>query len=279
MFNKNRYSKGIQDFLDSLKSVVNNKDWVFFPGNLGVSVKKSCLIVHDLIGIRSDYDETFIKKIIRRIALYVSLRNATIIISPSSTIKMQIIKKYPFTYNKIHTILNGYDFPENIRVSKPVPIKIIDSNFLLIVSNSLPHKGLNSFLNIYNKQFHPNSIIVGRLSAAHSQLCHDKCILNISEATDGEMRWLYENCDYFVSTSLDEGFGIPAAICYSLGKPMIIRDIPVYRELFPESVDFFTNDSDLDQLLKLIDKPRRHFRSVQWTWSSCRDQYEKILGC
>ncbi|OMQ15483.1 hypothetical protein A7K94_0209125 [Modestobacter sp. VKM Ac-2676] len=55
----------------------------------------------------------------------------------------------------------------------------------------------------------------------------------VGGVSDAGLRWLYENCRLFVFPSLDEGFGLPvveAAVC---GAPMLLSDIPAFRELAP----------------------------------------------
>ena len=59
---------------------------------------------------------------------------------------------------------------------------------------------------------------------------------------DAGLRWLYGECRLFLFPSLDEGFGLPvveAAIC---GAPMVLSDIPAFRELAPGAVFFDPTD-------------------------------------
>ena len=50
---------------------------------------------------------------------------------------------------------------------------------------------------------------------------------------DGALAWLYENCRLFVFPSLDEGFGLPVVEAALAGAPMLLSDIPAFRELAP----------------------------------------------
>ena len=50
---------------------------------------------------------------------------------------------------------------------------------------------------------------------------------------DGTLTWLYENCRLFVFPSLDEGFGLPVVEAALSGAPMVLSDIPAFRELAP----------------------------------------------
>jgi len=64
----------------------------------------------------------------------------------------------------------------------------------------------------------------------------------VGGVSDGSLRWLYEQCRLFVFPSLDEGFGLPvveAAVC---SAPMVLSDIPAFRELAPGAAFFDPHD-------------------------------------
>ncbi|WP_160297655.1 glycosyltransferase family 4 protein [Demequina salsinemoris] len=48
--------------------------------------------------------------------------------------------------------------------------------------------------------------------------------------SDGELRWLYENCEAFVFPSLDEGFGLPLYEAKFFGAPVAASAIPPFLE-------------------------------------------------
>ncbi len=61
--------------------------------------------------------------------------------------------------------------------------------------------------------------------------------------SDEKLANLYAESDAYISTSFAEGFGLPVieAACY--GKPLILRDIAVYRELEEEGAFYFSGES------------------------------------
>lgn len=70
--------------------------------------------------------------------------------------------------------------------------------------------------------------------------------------SDGELRWLYQNARGLVYLSLDEGFGLPPVEAAKFGTPMLLSDIPVFREvngLGPRYVD----PMDVDAIARGID--------------------------
>lgn len=61
-------------------------------------------------------------------------------------------------------------------------------------------------------------------------LLDDGRIVMLGPVPDDELAWLYANAALTVSLSLDEGFGMPCVEAASFGSPLLVSDIPVYRE-------------------------------------------------
>jgi glycosyltransferase involved in cell wall biosynthesis len=78
----------------------------------------------------------------------------------------------------------------------------------------------------------------------------EKSITWLSGVEDGELKWLYENCLGLLSPSFSEGYGLPVAEAKMFTKPTFVSDIPVYRELFPDSI--FLSPNDPEEWLRAI---------------------------
>lgn len=61
-------------------------------------------------------------------------------------------------------------------------------------------------------------------------LLDDGSIVMLGPVPDEELAWLYANAALTLSLSLDEGFGMPCVEAASFGSPLLVSDIPVYRE-------------------------------------------------
>lgn len=70
---------------------------------------------------------------------------------------------------------------------------------------------------------------------------------------DGRMRQLLEGASGLVSTSREEGFGLPPLEALAAGVPVVLSDIPVYREIYGQWGSFFPV-GDADALAALLDK-------------------------
>lgn len=64
----------------------------------------------------------------------------------------------------------------------------------------------------------------------------------LRNTSDEQLKWLYQNCVAFLSPSFEEGFGLPVAEAQTFMKHTYLSDIPVYRELFPNSTFISPND-------------------------------------
>ena len=70
----------------------------------------------------------------------------------------------------------------------------------------------------------------------------EKSITWLTDVDDGQLKWLYENCEGLLSPSFSEGYGLPVGEAKLFSKPTFLSDIAVYRELFPDSVFMSPND-------------------------------------
>jgi glycosyltransferase involved in cell wall biosynthesis len=71
-------------------------------------------------------------------------------------------------------------------------------------------------------------------------------------ADDAHLKAAYLSADLVLSASWTEGFGLPLVEAAALGRPLIVSDIPPYRELCGENAIFFGvgNSTDLAEKLR-----------------------------
>lgn len=61
----------------------------------------------------------------------------------------------------------------------------------------------------------------------------------IEDGDDDEVARAYLSSDLLLNASLGEGYGLPVAEAASLGLPVLLRDIPVFREVAGEQAQYF----------------------------------------
>ena len=56
------------------------------------------------------------------------------------------------------------------------------------------------------------------------------------------MQKIYKNCWAVIFASRGEGFGLPLIEGLSFGKPVLARDIPIFREIAGNKVSYFSGN-------------------------------------
>jgi glycosyltransferase involved in cell wall biosynthesis len=68
----------------------------------------------------------------------------------------------------------------------------------------------------------------------------------IDRVTDGELRWLYANCELLLAPSSMEGFGLPVAEGLFCGSRIVCSDIPAFREIGGDTCHYFDLHAESD---------------------------------
>lgn len=179
--------------------------------------------------------------------LIICISNSTLL-QAKSNLRLSIKEKssmviFPsLSFDKVDFVPSLIDF-QQYRL-EPIYLKA------LIVTGNSPSKNylavLFAFLDIANK--HPNITfaldVVGLNSIANQLLPKISACINLSiktycQISKHKLASLYLNSDLFLSSSLQEGFGIPLYDSLYLDIPTITTSIPVYHEL----VNFKGNSS------------------------------------
>ena len=69
--------------------------------------------------------------------------------------------------------------------------------------------------------------------------------------SDEELASLYKKCDAVLFASIAEGFGLAVAEGAHFKKPLILRDIPVFREIAGENAFYFTGEDSQSLAAKI----------------------------
>jgi glycosyltransferase involved in cell wall biosynthesis len=65
----------------------------------------------------------------------------------------------------------------------------------------------------------------------------------IKDANDAELNYLYKHSHGLLAASLGEGFGLPLVEAMVFGKPIVARDLPVFREVAGDRAVYFSGHS------------------------------------
>lgn len=132
--------------------------------------------------------------------------------------------------------------------------------FALMVGTLEPRKGhsdiLAAFDALWRKGCPDRLVLVGRLGwqvdalrdliLDHSEL-GDR-LLWFDDVEDAELLSIYAACSGVIIASHGEGFGLPLIEALARGKPVLARDLPVFRMHEGKGVHFFPVNAKIDEL-------------------------------
>ena len=64
-------------------------------------------------------------------------------------------------------------------------------------------------------------------------------VIFLSALSDGELCWLYQNCELFVIPSSTEGFCLPLVEALAWSSKVVCSDIPIFQEVGSSSCTYF----------------------------------------
>lgn len=191
--------------------------------------------------------------------------------------KLDMVKQFDLDESlaeRISVIRLGEDF----RFAKDVPCQVNRfshlGKFLLSVGTLEIRKNQICLLNAYRLLVPqhggnlPILIIVGKKGWLDSdiefQVKNDRqlnqLVQVVTDVNDGELQWLYENCEFSLFPALYEGWGLPLAESLRAGRPCISAGTSSMLEIAPELTVFASPLSPqewADSIKLLLEKPLR----------------------
>ena len=202
-------------------------------------------VIHDLTAYR-DNEMSLHGKFISKLALSIAIRKATTIITVSKTIKNELIEKFNISPEKIKIIYNSIgsqfaNFKENKEILNKYEIET--HNYILSVATLNKRKNIpeliKAFEQISEKYPDLKLVLVGGMgNEQREKLTKHSNVIFTGYIKDEELPTLYSNALLYMYPSLYEGFGIPLIEAQYCGCPVLCSDIPVFREIGANSVEY-----------------------------------------
>jgi glycosyltransferase involved in cell wall biosynthesis len=208
------------------------------------SHKHQIVTVHDLRPYF--YPDTPLQKFYFHHLLPRALRNCEGILTVSETSRDLLMEVYGLPESSIRVV------PNVIEVREPLPrerANYSDScvpDYLLMVGASMPHKNADEVLRthrVWSTRYRLKIVAGGGKYQTSLRMLAKE--LSISDRVDFydrvsevELRTLYANCAAVVYPSKMEGFGLPPLEAMMHGRPAIVADIPIFREIYGEFAHF-----------------------------------------
>lgn len=265
-------------FLEQTKlpTVINkeNLDLLHVPHfNIPLLYKKTLVVtIHDLLWHQQIGPEVttlpswkyYLKYIAYRLVTTKALHNAKKIFVPTKTVKKDILLLNSSLENKIVVTPEGISesFEKQhqcLLSSKKLPHN--EKKTLVYVGSLYPHKNIEVVFQalLKLKEFNlkivcARNVFVERTRKRVAELNLQNQVEFTGYLTDEELVETIQNSLALVQPSKSEGFGLTAIEAMAVGTPVIVSNLPVFKEIYQDTPLFFDPDdsSELVHNIKLL---------------------------
>lgn len=244
-------------------------------------IGRTITTVHDIRYLRFSALYSPYRRLLARLCLRSALERADVVITVSDSMKGEILDFFPKA--NVRVLYNGINIESFHKLTDEDIICVrskydIPPNFLLCVGHFEKRKNylrLLDALDLINKEGNNLSlVIVGNYGDDLELVYHKinqlglsgsvKILMNLS---DNELHCLYRLSSLFVFPSIYEGFGIPILEAMAARCPMVISNLPVFREI-TENQFFYFDPYDpvsiADHILKVYNSKEEQNRITDY---------------
>ena len=252
-------------------------DLVHFPHfNVPLFYRKSFVMtLHDLILFHYPTEKAstksalfyWVKFLLYRLVLDSALKRSKKVITVSDFTKVDIIKNYPFTKEKIQVTkeaAKAFCYWQNEAASESLlrGLGLVRETkrqeYFLYVGNAYPHKNLSFLLSVAEYFPEQKFVLVGKEDFFYKRLKSEvetrqlQNVIFAGYVTDGDLGVLYRYAALYIFPSLYEGFGLPPLEAMQYGTPVLSSERGSLPEILGEAAHFF-NPEDKENLKQSIE--------------------------
>jgi len=231
-----------------------------------------------------------IKHLFFRIILRCQIERAIKIITPTNTVKEQLVEIYGQKISKkIFSIYEGVNYQiTELKENKELGKKY--NNFFIYVGNFYPHKNVEKLIEAFkniNKKYKliligPKDFFTARILRCIDTPKKNKNILLLTNSSLTDLVFFYKNALALVHPSFSEGFGLPLIETAYFNTPIIASNIKVFKELLGNNyLSFNPNDTNdiAEKIKNFIEKrPKFDYTNImkKYSFSKMTDETLKI---
>lgn len=182
-----------------------------------------------------------------------AIRTSKLILTVSKFSKSELVHYYRIDENKIKVVYNAVS-PKKNSIKKS---ENKNSDYILTVGSLDPRKNLKILIEAFTDERLKNFKlhVVGSSNKAFRSFRIDESnmtnIKMLGHISDEELTREYQGAKMFICPSLYEGFGIPPLEALNHHVPIVISDIPVFREIY-EGVPHYFNPLSKEAIINTI---------------------------
>lgn len=233
-----------------------------FTGIGPISIHNKIITIHDLAFLINPHWYSWSYTLLYRLLTPLSIKTSKKILTVSHFSKEEIFRLMKTRKDKIEVVYNAVpSFFNSYKEENHHQLDLKGGKYILAVSSIDPRKNFDKLLSAFclMESCDINLYIVGsenRIYMADSIL--PKVNMNsrirwLGRITDEELLYYYKNAICFVSSSLYEGFGIPAIEAMEMECPVIVSDIPVFHEIYGEAA-IYVDPLDENEIAEKMDR-------------------------
>lgn len=189
-----------------------------------------------------------------------AIKTSKVIITPSIFMKEDVAKFARANSRKFVVTPEAAD-PIKATATRPETVQE-SQKFLLFLGRPAIQKNLGTLIEAFEllQDKNPDLVLVlaGKKDGLYKSFerlvgKHDlsEKIIFTNYVSDGELRWLYENCAAFVMPSFNEGFGIVGIEAMQHGAPVISSNASSFPEIYGDAAEYFNPHSPEDIASKI----------------------------
>ncbi|TAM69878.1 MAG: glycosyltransferase family 1 protein [Microbacteriaceae bacterium] len=218
------------------------------------------------------------------------LNRADAVVTVSQTTRA-LIREHNLTRRPVHVVSNAADPPTTALAGQAAGRSAPTSHSLVYMGSYMPYKNVETLVRavalLPGYRLHLMSHATPAEQARLQALAPGTALVFHDGASDAEYHEELAAARALVSASLDEGFGIPLVEAMALGTPVVVSDIPIFREIGADAALFFDPHSveDLARAIRSLEDPqewaRRSAQSIRtaggFTWAGSAEHLLTVL--
>jgi glycosyltransferase involved in cell wall biosynthesis len=225
---------------------------------------KTITTIHDLTTLRFDNPakNILIFRIKQKVYSHVinrAVHKASHVITPSQYVKDDLVKFSNIDSGKVTVT---YESADPIKDKSEPLAKLKNEKYLMYVGRPTPHKNLEKLIDAYGslKTKYPDLKLV---LAGKKDLNYTRIEMNARKrgingivftgfVSEGQLKWLYENCSAYLFPSLSEGFGLPGLEAMLNNAPVLSSNATCLPEIYGDAASYF-DPLDANSIIESIE--------------------------
>lgn len=206
---------------------------------------KSWVIIHDILPITHPHLFRTLFRIRSALLFTLTILTSKNIIVVSQYTAESIVRTFPFARNKVHVVLNGPSFPEDVYFmhvpGREIPVNREVGRYVLAVGRIEKRKNIELLVDAFVEAAVPEVtlIIVGALEPGERPIRDADNVICLQGIDQNSLEALHRHADLFVYASEAEGFGIPLLDAVLFGTPTLSSNRTAMPEVGGDLAEYF----------------------------------------